>query len=511
MRSTAKISGILGLALFLFGLVTYLFTGAIVSKIHLLVGGILLLQFAVVNIRQMGEMVQGRAVRTFAETAFIAGFLVVGLVAVNLIANMYPKQLDWTREGIYSLSDQTQKMLDGLETDVEATVFQQGGEAPEADDLLKQYSYASPRFSYRIIDPDRRPAMTESYEVRRNGTVVLEAEGRRKKITELSEESLTNGLVELLAGRETVVGFLTGHAERARDEEAPSGIGLFEVWLGEENYRTREVSVVQAGRVPADVDVLVIAAPEERLFAAEVSAIADFVRNGGALLALADPMRRGVAPLADRLGVAISEAMVLDTTVQLFAGPTMGTQVVVDQFGEHPAVADLQAGAVFTEACHLDVREQAEEQMTWSRLVESSAESWAEADLDRLLEMEEAELDPGDEPGPLAIGLTFTGFPGAATVAAGEQGARGAILCDSNFLTNRGISQPGNRDFALNLVGWMAGESEKVSIRPSKRGMSNIRITQAEMVNIFYWTVLIGPEALLLVGLVVWWRRRNQP
>lgn len=508
MRKYAGLIGILGLAIALFGFATLLFTQSLLSVAHVVVGLGLLVTWAVLNAGRFGELVRGRALRAFAETgttALLVGAVVIG---VNLIASLYPKQFDLTRDGLYSLSEQTQSLLTDLPIPVTAKVFQQGGRLPEAEDLLKQYTYAQPQFGYEIVDPDRRPDLAERYEIRQNGTVILEAGGRTQKVTTLDEAAVTNGLVELLAGQSVTIGFVEDHGERASADESAGGLGLFAVWLAEANYKTRVVSLIEAGRVPDDIDVLVLAGSQKALLPGEVAAIEDWMRNGGALVALADRGRQGAAALLAPIGARLGEDVVIDEMQQLFSGPALGTQFLVTDHGTHPFTADFNGRTLWLEACSLDVA-QAPSEVEWSPIIRSSPVSWGERDLVRLFEQQEAEQGAGDTPGPVLVGAMFRGWPGATTAAEGAQEPRGFVACDSDWLSTRVISQVHNRDFALGLIGHLAGQSARIEIGPKTRGMSRIEMTRDEMVNVFYLTVLIGPELLLLTGLTVWWRRRR--
>jgi len=479
------------------------------SGIHMVIGALLLLQFVVVNIQRLRSMVTGRAAKTVGETGVLAVLVLVSVVAANLIANMVPKRFDLTEQGLFSLSDQTTKILKNLDVDVKALVFQQGGAAPQAEDLLKQYNYAQEHFSYKVIDPDRNPGLAQKYEIRQDGTIVLESAGKTQKVTKIDEQELTNSLMKLVAGRDVVVGFLTGHGESSIDDKQnAAGLASFKIYLEEENYKTKSVSIVQAGGIPKDIDILVVAGAEQNLFAPEVSAIEQFAADGGRLLLTADPGRTGVAPLAASWGIAVENAMVLDESLSLFSGPQLGVQVIVNSYGSHEAVRAMHNMSIFQQACALKATDGSANEP--DVLFSSSDKSWAESDIDRLLNQQEAEKGPGDIAGPVPLAMAFTGAPSGFSSKADVPAANGAIVCDTDFLSNRYIGQGDNANLAMNLVAWMSGQHEKISISPKKRGMNQLNLSQAQMINIFYATVLIFPEGLLLLGLFVWWKRRQR-
>ncbi|MGH7821794.1 MAG: hypothetical protein ACREQ9_18685, partial [Candidatus Binatia bacterium] len=91
-----------------------------------------------------------------------------------------------------------------------------------------------------------------------------------------------------------------------------------------------------------------------------------------------------------------------------------------------------------------------------------------------------------------------------------EAGQTRIVAFGSQQLTNnKFINNFFNRDLVLNAVGWAAGEEKLISIRARNLRASRVQLQQDEVTRIFYLSVLILPELLLLVGIVVWSRRRN--
>ncbi len=61
----------------------------------------------------------------------------------------------------------------------------------------------------------------------------------------------------------------------------------------------------------------------------------------------------------------------------------------------------------------------------------------------------------------------------------------------------------------MNAVSWAVGEDKQISIRPRSVRASRIALTSEQVTRIFYLSVLIVPELLLMLGIFVWDRRRN--
>ena len=82
------------------------------------------------------------------------------------------------------------------------------------------------------------------------------------------------------------------------------------------------------------------------------------------------------------------------------------------------------------------------------------------------------------------------------------------VFGNAGFANNQFIGQYFNRDLLLNTVSWLVGEEELISIRPRTIRASRVQLTADQGTTVFYLSVLILPEILLIAGLATWWRRR---
>jgi ABC-type uncharacterized transport system involved in gliding motility auxiliary subunit len=59
----------------------------------------------------------------------------------------------------------------------------------------------------------------------------------------------------------------------------------------------------------------------------------------------------------------------------------------------------------------------------------------------------------------------------------------------------------------LSAVGWLAGQEELISIGARAIRASRAHLSAAQARSVFYLSVLVLPELILLCGVAVWWRR----
>jgi ABC-type uncharacterized transport system involved in gliding motility auxiliary subunit len=91
----------------------------------------------------------------------------------------------------------------------------------------------------------------------------------------------------------------------------------------------------------------------------------------------------------------------------------------------------------------------------------------------------------------------------------GDREFQMAVFGDASFATNKYWRQLFNDALTLSVVGWLAGESDLVSIGARAVRASRASLSPSQALSVFYLSVLVLPELILLCGIVVWWRRTS--
>jgi hypothetical protein len=179
------------------------------------------------------DILKQRGIRFGANVTAMTIFLLGILVIVNYLSYRHYWRSDVTSSRAYSLSDETLKVLKSLKNDIRITAFFLEGSQGQFKDLLDVYIYHSKRVSYQFVDPDKNPALTEQYGVAAlwkegiPGVIVIESGKREVKITEATEEALTNAILKLVRAGSKTVCALEGHGEKdIHDAQNVTGYGL---------------------------------------------------------------------------------------------------------------------------------------------------------------------------------------------------------------------------------------------------------------------------------------------
>src|SRR5918992_5531176 len=115
--------------------------------------------------REIRASFQRRQTRygTLASISVIVVLLI--LVALNYLSARRNKRWDLTENQVNSLSEQSEKVLGGLDAPMKFTLFDQSVNFDRHRERLSQYDYASDHVSIDYVDGDRDPTRTKQYEV----------------------------------------------------------------------------------------------------------------------------------------------------------------------------------------------------------------------------------------------------------------------------------------------------------------------------------------------------------
>ena len=91
----------------------------------------------------------------------------------------------------------------------------------------------------------------------------------------------------------------------------------------------------------------------------------------------------------------------------------------------------------------------------------------------------------------------------------GSREARLVVFGDADFASNELIEAYRNRDLFLNTVNWLLGDVEAISIRPVRSRASRFQLSGEQFQRIRTLSLLVLPEALAVIGVLVWWSRRQ--
>ncbi|MCY4653141.1 MAG: Gldg family protein, partial [Dehalococcoidia bacterium] len=301
----SAIGAVVGLIATVTGLVVFLTVDELRNfAVSVLIIGLVLLFIALVlSPRAIAVFMAGRQGRYGANIAVmtIAFFIIV--ILINFLLFRSPTRIDVTATRVFSLSQQTVKVLEALEKPVMANAFFVPGDTrtafdrQQAEDLLNEFSRRSSNFTYRFVDPELNRSVAVQYDVREYPVVVFEdlETSAQQGVFNLTEQDFVTGILVATGVQQKRIYYLTGHQEAAlsRDvatgETDEEGLDFALQGMQRDNYQVRALNLKQDGSVPEDAAVLIIAGPKRDLDTDEMDAVMDYLIRGGTMAFLLDP------------------------------------------------------------------------------------------------------------------------------------------------------------------------------------------------------------------------------
>jgi hypothetical protein len=232
---------------------------------------------------------------------------------------------------------------------------------------------------------------------------------------------------------------------------------------------------------------------------------------------LTDPKEGAdVRAIADHFGITVDNDVVIDLVQRLLMGPTLATEFMSNSFGYHEITKRLtkQDVMIFNMASSVRPKEKSSTEASYSELIKTTENGWGETDLKSIFDSAEptAQKDAQDITGPVSLAVAYEKKqqPSGTEKAAEEASAkvsRLVVFGDSDWITNKYFQYSSHKDLILNSLNWLAGEESSITIRPKKMRAS-LQPISGETFKSLLLSGFIIPEMVLILGLVIWWRRR---
>jgi ABC-type uncharacterized transport system involved in gliding motility auxiliary subunit len=520
--------------------------------VYLLAGAALVLVHVALRWDDVGGAIGVRQLRHGGNAAVLI-LVVLGILgALNYLAFRHNERLDLTEGGRHSLSGQTRKVVSGLAEDVTITYFGRANELLRGRERLKDYQVLSDRLEIEYVDALKDPIKVQSFDVRPPYPVLIVERGeRRERITNDSEQDLTNALIKVFRDETKTVCFVEGEGERDPEDFSERGLSAVKEALEASQYATQKLALIRDPAIPAECTVAVVAGPTSDLLPPVVEALDAYVASGGGLLVMIEPPLEGsqanLEALLAQWNLETGKDVVLDVSGvgQLFG---MGALAPLGlEYPYHEITKDMRGLATaFATARRVESGSGGREGVIAQNLAETAPQAWAETDLS----LNEPQPDEGvDKLGPISLAAVATvpapgseaGDSGETAEAddapAAESAAEGAAeetaeetpeaeaepeedptpdprdgrvvaFGDVDFASNSYLGFEANRDMLLNSVAWLAEDADLISIRPKEPEDQRVFLTQLQQGNVAFVALVLLPGIFVAAGVASWWRRR---
>ncbi len=456
----------------------------------------------------------------------ISAIFVCVIIVINLIVGELPSkhtQLDVSEGKLYSIGDQTKEVLKGLEKDVTIyQIAQEGSEDETIANLLEKYTDESKHVKVVKKDPVVNPKFVSEYtseDISANSLIVVC--GDRNKVIDYQniyetsldyttysyqttgfdgEGQITSAIAYVTSEDLPILYTLEGHGEK----ELGSAI---KEEIEKSNIQINSLNLLTEGTVPEDTDCLLINSPSTDISAEEKDAIIEYLENGGKSMIFSDYTEEKLEnfdSILENYGVKRADGIVFEGDTQRY-----GMQMpyyLIPEIQSTDASGDVASSGYMVLAPYaqgIQKLEEVRDTLTVESLLTTSDSSYSKTNMNSDILEKEAE----DIEGPFDLGVSIT-----ETV--GEDKETQIVYYSTANLMDNQINQlvsGGNAQMILSSLNWMTGSEEQTNVSiPSK----NLQVSYLTLTayDTSFWTICtIGliPGFFLIVGFVVWYKRRK--
>lgn len=458
------------------------------------------------------------------HSVFILLFLGV-ILLLGYVSSQFNYAHDLTQSQRNTLADASLTVLNKMQAPLNITVYavadnasNRGRQRKNIDEFMFRFKRAKPNIQLQFVSPTEQPKLAQQAGIKVEGEMVVEYEQRSEHLMPpYTEVAMSNLLQRLLRSHEQAVMYLSTHGARDLSGQKKHDLGKFGQQLQQHGFKLANLDLRLMPTLSRNSSVLVLASPQQQLNASELEKIKDYIAAGGNLLWLLDGAQlHGLEPLVQMLGLEVSPGMVLDQSAAKYGADAQIS--FASRYHAHAITRDFSIRTVFAGARMIAAHGTRENGWQVRNLIEVAPNGWLEANPAEYTahNAASAKFDPRhDQRGPINIAL-------AMERKYAEKGQRIVVIANANFLDNSYITNSGNLDFGLRVVGWLAGDDEQITLPDTVLKDGNVDIPDAGWGQIFALLLFMPvfgfsfglfqfmlPLALLTYGLWRWWQRRK--
>lgn len=498
----------------------------------------------------MGKPPTFRSVRWTRTLNLLAqAVLFVTLFAgLNYLAVRYAWRFDLTENSAHSLSPETLAYLKNLNKPVRVvvTLTEDNKEEELAQayrdvrDLLRDYRFATeanPRghITAEFIDVYQRRRDAEALGIEEPNTILVIC-GDRTRVVRLDElyevrdtvkkgfqgeRALTAAILDVSSPSKKKIYFLTGHGEMSLDDASPDrGLSALEAELKARNFAVEPLDIALAGKIPEDAAVIVIVGPQGRFDAREEELLRQYLSNrAGRVLALVAPgYPPGLEDMFYDWGVLVDDVLIYDRSA---AGQSETGDLILPALADHALTSSLLGYKIPlrfgpSRSVRPDPGRTLDPNLVVTPLVATSEAAWGERNYrQRGVPAYDAGVDLPGAPRLYVVTASERRAARKITVGAAEKdlfsipSGRLVTFGSADWISNGRLGVIGNLTFFLSAINWTVDRDPDLNVPARPITQFQLSLTQQQLQRLRYSLMFALPGLAALIGVVVYWTRRN--
>lgn len=465
-------------------------------------------------------------IKNGSYTMVMSVIFIAVVIVINMIVSTIPSkysEIDISSQKLYSIGDETKKMLKDLEKDVTIyQIAQSGSEDENISNLLKKYEDESKHIKVEQKDPVVNPKFVSQYtsdDLSANSLIVVC--GDRNKVIDYNniyetsidyqtyssqttgfdgEGQITSAIGYVTSENLPVLYTVEGHGEKDMDSSIKEDIE-------KANMDIKSLNLLTEGNVPDDADCLFIDSPSTDFSSDEKDAIIEYLENGGKAMIFSDYTTEDMPnfdAILENYGVQRTEGVVFEGDNQHYA--MQMPYYLVPTINSTDASSEAVSAGYYVLAPYAQGIKQLDDvrdTVKIESILTTSDQAYSKTDLNS----NTIEKEDGDVEGPFDLGVSIT------ESLDDDKETQIVYYSTSNLMdsqTNQMVSG-GNEKLIMESLKWMTDteESASVSIPSKSLEVSYLTITDYDAAFWKICTIALIPGIFLVIGFVVWIKRRK--
>ena len=465
-------------------------------------------------------------IKNGSYTMVMSVIFIAVVIVINMIVSTIPSkysEIDISSQKLYSIGDETKKMLKDLEKDVTIyQIAQSGSEDENISNLLKKYEDESKHIKVEQKDPVVNPKFVSQYtsdDLSANSLIVVC--GDRNKVIDYNniyetsidyqtyssqttgfdgEGQITSAIGYVTSENLPVLYTVEGHGEKDMDSSIKEDIE-------KANMDIKSLNLLTEGSVPDDADCLFIDSPSTDFSSDEKDAIIEYLENGGKAIIFSDYTTEDMPnfdAILENYGVQRTEGVVFEGDNQHYA--MQMPYYLVPTINSTDASSETVSAGCYVLAPYAQGIKQLDDvrdTVKIESILTTSDQAYSKTDLNS----NTIEKEDGDVEGPFDLGVSIT------ESLDDDKETQIVYYSTSNLMdsqTNQMVSG-GNEKLIMESLKWMTDteESTSVSIPSKSLEVSYLTITDYDAAFWKICTIALIPGIFLVIGFVVWIKRRK--
>ena len=465
-------------------------------------------------------------IKNGSYTMVMSVIFIAVVIVINMIVSTIPSkysEIDISSQKLYSIGDETKKMLKDLEKDVTIyQIAQSGSEDENISNLLKKYEDESKHIKVEQKDPVVNPKFVSQYtsdDLSANSLIVVC--GDRNKVIDYNniyetsidyqtyssqttgfdgEGQITSAIGYVTSENLPVLYTVEGHGEKDMDSSIKEDIE-------KANMDIKSLNLLTEGTVPDDADCLFIDSPSTDFSSDEKDAIIEYLENGGKAMIFSDYTTEDMPnfdAILENYGVQRVDGVVFEGDNQHYA--MQMPYYLVPTINSTDASSETASAGYYVLAPYAQGIKQLDDvrdTVKIESILTTSDQAYSKTDLNS----NTIEKEDGDVEGPFDLGVSIT------ESLDDDKETQIVYYSTSNLMdsqTNQMVSG-GNEKLIMESLKWMTDteESASVSIPSKSLEVSYLTITDYDAAFWKICTIALIPGIFLVIGFVVWIKRRK--